>query len=195
VRSRGRSRRAPNSPSRPQSSRSRMRTSWCDVCVRQQVTQTSNSGRPPRGAPDPPVSINMSAGHEKEIRAPDGVPHAEVALTPSMSRGSAARPPTSSAAARTTSTGGPAPSRGSGSRRVLLAARGPAKVKGRGRLFGGPVGRGQVAEGCRSPPVRSVRPPAGPTGASAAVLDMRRRRRRLASVRSRRWVVGVGASR
>ena len=49
----------------------------------------------------------MSAGYEKAIRAPDGLPTRRCASTRSMSASSAVGPPTRSAATSTTSTAGP----------------------------------------------------------------------------------------
>ena len=74
------------------------------------------------------VSIDMSAGYEKAIRAEDGVPHAQVVFDPFhvVQLGgkaaelyhvrSVARPPTRSAATSTTSTDDPRLAKASGSR-------------------------------------------------------------------------------
>ena len=51
------------------------------------------------------VSIDMSAGYENAIRAPEGVPHAEVCFDPFHVASSAARRPTRSAATSTTEHG------------------------------------------------------------------------------------------
>ena len=62
------------------------------------------------------VSIDMSAGYEKAIRAEDGVPSRRSCSTRSMWYSSVARPPTRSAATSTTSTDDPRLAKASGSR-------------------------------------------------------------------------------
>ena len=62
------------------------------------------------------VSIDMSAGYEKAIRAEDGVPHARIVFDPFQVVSSLARPPTRSAATSTTATDHPRLAKASGSR-------------------------------------------------------------------------------